>query len=143
VHTVKDYVIYIDPETRLPHNYLRFIGLIENLFEYRRVPKTGKKLLWLKKRRLSNLIRDIRPAYTTAFSRIGRPVVLEEIIGRLSVGKKHVFIIGGFQAGHFSDNTLELADDVVSISPRGLDASIVTSRVIYEYERATHLQERK
>lgn len=35
VHTRNNEAIYIDPETRLMKNYVRFIGLIEQLFEKR------------------------------------------------------------------------------------------------------------
>ena len=33
VHTFDDHVISVDPQTRLPKNYNRFIGLMEQLFD--------------------------------------------------------------------------------------------------------------
>jgi rRNA small subunit pseudouridine methyltransferase Nep1 len=47
VHTINDYVITVNPETRLPRNYNRFVGLMEQLFESYRVPPTGQILLKL------------------------------------------------------------------------------------------------
>ncbi|MEM4586704.1 MAG: 16S rRNA methyltransferase, partial [Desulfurococcaceae archaeon] len=32
IHTYGDYVLFIDPETRIPRNYNRFVGLIEQVF---------------------------------------------------------------------------------------------------------------
>lgn len=139
VHTIKDYVISIDSSTRLPRNYLRFIGLIEDLFEYGRVPKTGNSLLRLEKKSISSLLMDIKPSYTIAFSQTGRLEVLDELMPRFSSKKNLALIIGGFQAGTFRDTTIEHVDDLVCINPHALDASIVVGRAIYEYERAISL----
>ena len=45
VHTYGDYVIEIDPSTRLPRNYQRFTGLIEQLLEHGAAPPTAEKPL--------------------------------------------------------------------------------------------------
>ena len=48
VHTYGDYAIHVKPGTRLPRNYLRFIGLLEQLFEHGRIPPgAGEPLAWL------------------------------------------------------------------------------------------------
>ncbi|HID15949.1 MAG TPA: 16S rRNA methyltransferase, partial [Candidatus Atribacteria bacterium] len=45
IHTRNNKVIYINPETRLPRNYLRFTGLIEQLFKTRKVPPKAENPL--------------------------------------------------------------------------------------------------
>jgi len=58
VHTRNNEVIYIKSETRIPKNYNRFIGLMENLFEKRTIPK-GLELLRLEKKPLSVLLEEM------------------------------------------------------------------------------------
>jgi rRNA small subunit pseudouridine methyltransferase Nep1 len=47
VHTRNDELIDIDPATRLPKNYSRFVGLMEVLFADKSVPSKKKPLLRL------------------------------------------------------------------------------------------------
>jgi len=58
VHTFRNYIIEVNPETRLPRNYYRFVGLMEQLFERRRVPPRGDKvLLRIKKGSIRDVVR--------------------------------------------------------------------------------------
>jgi len=139
VHTIHDCVITVNPEARLPRNYLRFVGLVEQLFELGRVPLTGPALLKLERKTLPQLLHEIKPSHVTAFSRKGKPQLLEEAVSRLSEKEKPAVAIGGFPRGHFSETTIRLAKEVVCIDPEMLEAWTVTSRVIYEYECATSL----
>jgi len=139
VHTSNEHMISVAPETRLPKNYNRFIGLMEHLFEQDRVPPKGKPLLVLERETLAELIKTIEPTYVVAFSRTGKPMTLEEITLRLSNEGNPVAIVGGFPHGHFTETTQNLANEVVCVDPEMLEAWTVTSRLIYEYERATSL----
>jgi len=145
VHTFNDYVITVNPETRLPRNYDRFVNLIEQLFEYGRVPPqpTENALLLLKQKTLPQLIREIKPSYVLALSRVGKPRTLEETVAKLSSENKPVVIVGGFPHGHFSKTTLKLVDETVCIDPDMLETWTVTSRAIYEYERALSVSKKR
>ena len=143
VHTVNDFVITIDSETRLPRNYDRFVGLMEQLFELGRVPPTGPVLLRLERRTLAQLLNEIRPSYVVVFTDVGLPKTLEAAISSLSRKGRLVFIVGCFPRGQFSEETMKLADEAVCIDPETLDAWTVVSRVIYEYERAISLPSRR
>ena len=143
VHTLNDYVITVVPETRLPKNYNRFIGLMEQLFEFKKIPPTGNSLLTIKKQNLPQLLQMIKPTYVLAFSRKGIPCTLEDAVSKLSNEKKPVAIIGGFPHGHFSEKTAKLADETVAIDPEMLETWTVTSRLIYEYERAISLPRKR
>ena len=134
VHTIHDYVITVKPETRLPRNYLRFVGLVEQLFESGRVPLSGSALLKLEHKSMPQLLRKIKPNYVTVFSRKGKCRLLEETVSRLSEKERPAVVIGGFPRGHFSETTIGLAKEVICIDPKMLEAWTVTSRVIYEYE---------
>jgi len=143
VHTISDYVVSVDSATRLPRNYNRFVSLIEQLFQSGRVPPKGTPLLSLKRQTLSQLLQEIRPSYTVAFSRVGKPQTLENTVSRLSEKKKLAVLVGGFPRGHFSRATLKLADEVVCLDPEMLETWTVTSRIIHEYERALSLPEKR
>ncbi len=143
VHTINDYVITIAPETRLPKNFNRFVGLIEDLFEHGKVPPKGKSLLTLEAKTLKSLIEDLKPTYTIIFSMDGEARTLDEIAGNLVREEKPLVIVGGFPHGSFSEPTLKLADKVVCIDPEMLETSIVVSRVIYEYEKSINLAKKR
>jgi len=143
VHTFHDCVITVNPEARLPRNYLRFVGLVEQLFESGRVPLTGPALLKLERKTLPQLLHEIKPSHVTAFSRKGKSQLLEEAVSKLSEKEKPAVVIGGFPRGHFSETTIRLAKEVVCIDPEMLEAWTVTSRVVYEYERSLSLPRKR
>ncbi len=143
VHTINDYTITVDPKARLPRNYNRFVGLMEQIFEMKRAPPTGPALLKLEHKTLSQLLRDIKPTYTLAFSRIGMPSTIEEAVSRLLGKEKPAVIIGGFPHGHFSEETVKWANELVCVDPETLETWTVVSRVIYEYERAISLSKKR
>ncbi len=143
VHTINEYVISVNPETRLPRNYDRFIGLMEQLFEMGTVPKTGRPLLRLERKTMPDLISEINPTRVVAFSRLGSPMTLRDITAKFSAEKRLATIVGGFPRGSFSEATAKLADDIFSIDFEMLEAWTVASRVIYEYERAVSVDEKR
>jgi len=143
VHTLNDYVITVNPEARLPRNYNRFVGLLEQLFELGKVPSRGQPLLKLEPETLPQLLHEIESDYVMAFSRKGSPDILEKAIFRLPAKKRPAAIIGGFPHGHFSETTTKLTSEVVSIDPEMLETWTLTSRIIYEYERAISLPKKR
>nr|AIE94949.1 hypothetical protein [uncultured marine thaumarchaeote AD1000_54_F06] len=44
-------------------------------------------------------------------------------------------MIGGFQKGHFSNETQRIIEKSFSINDLSLEAHIVASRLVYEYEK--------
>lgn len=143
VHTVDDYIITVNPKTRLPRNYNRFVGLIEQLFELERVPSTEPFLLKLEHKSLAQLINNIAPTYIMAFSRGGEPCTLEEAALKLSKKERPAVIVGGFPHGKLSNESIKLSNELVCVDPEMLEAWTVTSRVIYEYERVISLPKKR
>ena len=143
VHTLDDYVIEVDPTTRLPKNYNRFVGLIEQLYEEGQVPPGGPPLLVLKKEKLCDLVERLEPDRVLVFTTEGEPKTVEEAIKGLVGLEKPMVILGGFPHGTFRDETLALADEMACVDPEGLDTWVVASRVIYEYEKALGLPEKR
>jgi len=146
VHTLSDFTIQINNETRLPRNYNRFVNLIEQLFETRRIPpnKNEKTLLTLKQQTLTQLIKqEIKPTRVLALTRTGKSQTLESAISDLAKTAKTCVLIGGFPKGHFTRATIELADETVCIDSEMLETWTVVSRTVYEYERAIHLPRKR
>lgn len=139
VHTADDHVINLDSHVRLPKNYDRFIGLMEQLFELGRIPPTGKPLIELKKQTISQLLTELKPTCTLAFTRLGKFKQLDLIAAELAEEKTPVAIIGGFPRGHFSGDLLKLVDETVCFDPEMLETWTVASRAVYAYEKAIGL----
>ncbi len=143
VHTYNDYAITINPTTRLPRNYNRFIGLMEQLFQLGKVPSEGVSLLTLEPKTLPQLVSEIEADYILAFSREGKRNPLPEAVSTLQAKRRPAVIIGGFPHGHFSETTIQLADQVVCVDSEMLESWTVISRVIYEYERGLSLTRKR
>lgn len=139
VHTYSGYAIKIKPETRLPRNYNRFIGLLEQLFEEGRVPPSGSPLITLRRQSLGSLLKSLRPSLVVALTRRGKPEPVLSLARRMAQTGKPAVLIGGFPHGSFSKKTLELADEAVSIDREGLEAWIAVSRLLSAYEEALEL----
>ena len=60
VHTRNNQVITVNPATRLPRNYSRFTGLIEQLFQQHKVPQEGETLLTLENKTLQQLLKETK-----------------------------------------------------------------------------------
>ena len=133
VHTFDGKVIWINRETRLPRNYNRFVGLMEDLFEKRRITSGEKTLLEITDLTLHELL-----------DALGCPVVVMDERGTLSLEgalKEDVAVcIGAYPHGDFETETLDVlknySPDFVSVSPEPLTSLYVTGRVLCEYERS-------
>jgi rRNA small subunit pseudouridine methyltransferase Nep1 len=142
VHTVDDHIIHFNPDVRLPKNYNRFVGLIEQLFERGKIPVEAPTLLKLEQGGFQKLVEEVQPSYIIAFSRSGRLKLPQKVIDRRKEENLMV-VVGAFPRGHFSKTLLDIADEVVSIDVEPLEAWIVASRILYDYERVLGLPERR
>jgi len=140
IHTVCDCVIWVNPKVRIPRNYNRFISLIEQLFEIGKVPVIGEPLLTLKRQSLKQLFNELNPTFTVAFSRLGKRKSIHEVMQQLTKKLRPLVLVGGFPRGRFIDETVALADEVISVDPETLETWTVVSRVIYDYEQAINLR---
>ena len=134
IHTQDDYVISVNPKIRLPKNYLRFVGLMEQLFDKRSVPLEGEHLLELRKSTLPELIKNEVPDRVVAFSILGRPELLRLVAESVCAFNRPMVLVGAFPKGHFTDRTQRLTDEMFRIDRRGLDSWIVAGRFVYDCE---------
>jgi len=134
IHTQDDYVISINPKIRLPKNYIRFVGLIEQLFDQRRAPSDGETLLEMRKSTLPQLIKKVIPDRVVGFSILGKPELLRVVTDSVCKFKRPMVFIGAFPKGHFTEQTQRLADEMYRIDREGLDSWIVAGRFVYDCE---------
>jgi rRNA small subunit pseudouridine methyltransferase Nep1 len=134
VHTQADYVLSINPKIRLPKNYVRFVGLIEQLFAQGQVPGTGEPLLRIEKTSLLELVGKVKPTRVLGLSILGKPMLLREVAQQASGLKDPMVLVGGFPRGHFADNTRNLTNEMFRVDRRSLDAWVVAGRFVYDFE---------
>ncbi|AFK22782.1 16S rRNA methyltransferase [Pyrococcus sp. ST04] len=130
VHTRNDYVIYIKPETRLPRNYNRFIGLMERLFEKKVVPE-DLQLLRLEEKTLNQLISEINPDAVFIMHEKGEFMIPKHFGKLLSKFKRPVVVVGGFPHGDFRS---EIDGIKISLYGEPLMAWTIVNEVIIPYE---------
>jgi rRNA small subunit pseudouridine methyltransferase Nep1 len=134
VHTQDDHVIVINPKVRLPKNYVRFVGLIEQLFAQGRVPSVGEPLLTVEKMPLEELVSRLAPSEVLGLSTIGKPMLLREVAQYASTFQDPAVFVGGFPRGHFDGRTRSLLTEMYRVDSRSLDAWVVAGRFVYDFE---------
>lgn len=135
VHTYDNKIIYINSDVRLPRHYLRFIGLIEQLLIKGKVPPQAKMpLLKVREHGIRELIRELNPSKIFLLDESGHRMKIMELAERVINEEKPVLIVGAFQAGNFSKQVIDLADEIISIYEIPLTAWTVVSRVIASVE---------
>ncbi|MEM4767134.1 MAG: 16S rRNA methyltransferase [Ignisphaera sp.] len=144
IHTLNDVLIHVDPKTRIPRNYNRFVGLMEQLLKIGRVPPdSDKPLMVIENKSLNQFVYENSFDETILLRETGvrlSPIALGNFIADLmNNGKRVCVIIGGFQHGDFEESTARLAKMEVSIYPKTLETWIVLSRVIEGVENALNL----
>jgi rRNA small subunit pseudouridine methyltransferase Nep1 len=133
VHTIDNKVILVGKGVRLPKSYHRFVGLIEKLYSTGKIEENNKKLLELKEMDFESLIEEIKPKKTLGLSRKGSVSSYQKIAQEID--DDTCVIIGGFAKGHFSDKIKKHFDKMLSVDQNALEAHIIISRLLYEYEK--------
>jgi len=133
VHTIDDKVIYFGKNVHLPKSYHRFEGVIEKLYQEKKIVSKNKLLLELKEQTFSELINEINPSKIIGFSTEGKLSSYEKIASQIS--DNSCIVLGGFQKGHFSDSIQNKITDLYSVGDESFEAHVVASRILYEYEK--------
>jgi rRNA small subunit pseudouridine methyltransferase Nep1 len=135
-NTVTGFSIEIDPSTRPPRDCFRFNSLMEQMLINGAVPTEGEPLMRLSRNRLSDQMRRIQPTKTIALSSHGKSSSFEKVAEILAKEESPAVFIGAYPSGPMKSEVLGLADEVYSVYPESLEAWTVTSRIIYEFEKA-------
>jgi rRNA small subunit pseudouridine methyltransferase Nep1 len=133
VHTVDDKVISVGRNVHLPKSYHRFIGLIEKLYSTGIIEEGENRLLEIKNMGFRELVDKINPKEIIGFSTKGAASSYEKLAK--VIGKDSCIVVGGFPKDHFSDQILKKINNLVSVDKNPLEAHVIISRVLYEYEK--------
>jgi len=99
IHTVNREIIWINRETRIPRNYNRFVGLMEDLFEKGIVKAKGDKLMEVLKISLSDILTENTVVMQEGYDEKN---LVESISQNLTV------CIGAFPHGSFCYEVMEI-----------------------------------
>jgi len=133
VHTIDDKVIRFGKNVHLPKSYHRFQGVIEKLYQEKKIMTKNELLLDIKEQTFSELIDEINPSKIIGFSTEGELTSFEKIASKIT--DDSCIVIGGFQKGHFSDTIQNKITDQYSVGNESLEGHVVVSRILYEYEK--------
>jgi rRNA small subunit pseudouridine methyltransferase Nep1 len=133
VHTIDDKVIFIGQNVRLPKSYHRFVGLVEKLYATGKIEENNNILLSIKEMSFGNLIKKINPKQTIALSSKGDKSSYQKVAEEIE--NDTCLVIGGFSKGQISSKNQDFFDKTVSVYKDPLEAHIIISRVLYEYEK--------
>ena len=125
VHTRNDEVIQLAPKTRIPKNYTRFVGLIEDLFEKGEVPDENPLLHMDRGVSLEQLLAKVG-GEAWAFAEGGEAVDLGAEFAR---HEGDLIAVGG----GFRSPVATLCKRVVSLHPQPLKAWTVASEILVAY----------
>ena len=131
VHTFDDVVLEFAEKTRIPKNYLRFRGLMEEALVER--PKDG--LIRVYPMTPKELVRRISSDLVLGLSVQGKQLSMEELAQMTSSVKEPTVLVGGFPHGHFAPETISACDQLIRIHSKPLEAHVVASRLLYEVEK--------
>lgn len=142
VHTRNNEIISLDPQVRIPRNYNRFIGLMEQLFEIKNIASESHQiLLSIKPQTLEDFIQSIKPTLTILFSESGS-VWKRTQLQQTFLDHSHIAIlVGGFPHGDFSSKNLAVADLNISIYPQALDTLVALSYIVSTAEQSLRIDE--
>ncbi|MEZ0394268.1 MAG: 16S rRNA methyltransferase [Desulfurococcaceae archaeon] len=136
VHTINNELIHINPTTRLPKNYNRFVGLMEQLLKVGRVPPTSSKpLLWVERGvGVGDVAQRIGTNGLLLLWERGERAKATDVV-KLAMDENLAICIGAFPHGDFDEETLGAAERKYSLyegSP--LPAWVIASKIIFSAE---------
>jgi len=133
VHTIDNKVIRFGKNVHIPKSYHRFQGVIEKLFQEKKIISKNELLLDMKEQTFSELIKEINPSNVIGFSTEGELSSYQKIASEIP--DNSCIVLGGFQKGHFSDSVQNEITNLYSVGNESFEAHVVTSRILYEYEK--------
>ena len=137
VSTIDNKLLIIKKNLRLPKSYVRFEGLMRNIYENRDNSRSTSLIELRENFEFSHLIKKIiMPDIVIGFSTRGKFRKLADLISHHVVdqSRHYCFVVGGFQKGSFSEKTTSTFDYLYRIDNYHLESHVVISRLIYECE---------
>ena len=103
------------------------------MFLTQKIEIDNEILMELHSSSLSDLISKIKPSKVIGLTTKGKKSSLEKLVQQIP--DNSCILIGGFQKGHFNQDTEKIINESFSINDSSLEAHLVASRFVYEYEK--------
>jgi len=135
MHAYGDFVLRVNPETRLPRSFNQFCGLMEDVWKKKTISAGGKTLLEVKQQTLGDLLKEI-DCITVVFDPKGETTTLRGLVKKLEAlagndGKKDFcLVIGGFPHGDFENGEALAKFEHVAIAGGELTAPAVLAQAL-------------
>ena len=133
VHTLDDKVISFGKNVHIPKSYHRFAGVIEKLYQEKKITTKNDVLLEIDEKTFPELLDEINPSKVFGFSTKGANSTYEKIAK--DIPNDSCIVIGGFQKGHFSDLIENKITVLCSVGDESFEGHVVVARILYEYEK--------
>jgi len=135
LHLQDGRIVEVNSEVRLPRNYDRFVGLVEQLLYTGRVPPKGDPLLQIIDKTLDALISDLKAEYTLLAVEEGQETTIEGLAGLLpsDVSVPVIAGVGAFPHGAMSDSTVELFEHKFALDKEVMMTWHVCSELLWVY----------
>lgn len=139
LHLQDDRIVDVNPEVRLPRNYDRFVGLIEQLLLLGRIPPEGDYLLRVTKKNLVQLISELKHGVPEAQCFLAIEGGTKTTINSL----QHMFPtdtsipvivgIGAFPHGDFIEELKQVFDTQIELDREVMMAWHVCTEIVWTY----------
>ena len=139
LHLQDGRIIEVRSDVRLPRNYDRFVGLMEQLLLKGRVPPTGDSLLHISEVSLGNLISKLKDRTNEAMTFLaiegGQKTSIENLRNLLPQNPKVPVIvgIGAFPHGNLSEEIIAIFDTSIELDTEVMMAWQVGAEFLWIY----------
>ncbi|MFW9844030.1 MAG: 16S rRNA methyltransferase [Candidatus Thorarchaeota archaeon] len=139
LHLQDGRIIEVNPEVRLPRNYDRFVGLIEQLLIKGQVPVDGPPLLKITKKTLPDLVTELKRDGAGAQSILtienGLKTTIDVLQSKLPVDSSVPVIVGvgAFPHGDFSEDMKKLFEVHLELDTEVMMAWHVCAEILWIY----------
>jgi rRNA small subunit pseudouridine methyltransferase Nep1 len=132
IHTRDDYVIWMNPETRLPRQYHRFVGLMEQLMKQKKITHSDEVLLSFERKTLKQLLEEIDGEQFLLWEKAEKTSLLDAF--KQVKENRITIVIGGFPHGDFHQ-ARNLIDHTISFEENSFSASYLLAKSIFSFEQ--------
>ena len=139
LHLQDGRIVEVNPDVRLPRNYDRFVGLMEQLFLMGRVPPKGDSLLRFVEMSLEGLISKLKSKTTNAMTLLaiekGQKTSVETLRTAFPNDQSIPVIagVGAYPHGDLSEEIVNLFDTHIELDREVMMAWHVCSELLWTY----------
>ncbi|MHA2026503.1 MAG: 16S rRNA methyltransferase [Candidatus Thorarchaeota archaeon] len=135
LHLQDGRIVEVRSDVRLPRNYDRFVGLMEQLLSSGRVPPTGDTLLHVINKSLDDLVKDISAEQTILAIEGGQKTTIQGITELFPTDSSVPIVVGvgAFPHGHLPESISSLFKNRLEFDKEVMMAWHVCAELLWTY----------